>query len=151
VNKAETTLHLCEMQRLMYAKGIEDLEELHECFLEQGPEGIDALWTCECFCRYAAHEVKDLYPEFMVPLVGHLRLLRSVRGYFWPGLMTPQTLGTYHSIEKTRAGVSLRVSRPTTERREGRYGAAGRTFVGHCGCPDAFWRADVCSGCFFGR
>ena len=72
MNKAETTLHLCEMQRLMDAKGIEDLEELHECFLEQGPEGIDALWTCECFCRYAAHEVKDLYPEFMVPLVGAL-------------------------------------------------------------------------------
>ena len=152
MNKAETTLHLAEIQRLMDAKGIEDLEELHECFLEQGPEGIDALCgPVSASAGTPPTRLRISTPSSWCLWWGHLRLLMSVRGYFWPGLMTPQTLGTYHSIEKTRAGVSLRVSRPTTERREGRYGATGRTFVGHCGCPDAFWRADFCSGCFFGR
>ena len=39
-NNTETSQFLAEIERLMDAKGIDDLEELHERFMEQQPERI---------------------------------------------------------------------------------------------------------------
>jgi hypothetical protein len=66
---SETSAFLTEIECLMDAKGIEDLEELYERFLEEEPERIgNAPWAYERFRRYTAHEVKGLYAEFLVPL-----------------------------------------------------------------------------------
>jgi len=57
----------------MVRKGIEDLEEVHERFMEQEPERIgNARWTFERFRKHAAAEAPGLYFKFMVPLVGAL-------------------------------------------------------------------------------
>jgi hypothetical protein len=39
-NKTETSQFLAEIERLMDAKGIDDLEELHERCMKQQPERI---------------------------------------------------------------------------------------------------------------
>jgi len=59
-----------EIERQITAKGISDLEELHERFLEQEPERIgNARWTFERFLRHATPDVGAIYAnEFMVPL-----------------------------------------------------------------------------------
>jgi hypothetical protein len=72
-NTTETPPFLAEIERLMKAKGIEDLEELHERFMEQQPERIgNARWTYERFRQHAAAEAPGLYFKFMTPLVGAL-------------------------------------------------------------------------------
>ncbi len=64
---------LAEIERLMHKKGIEDLEELHERFMEQEPERIgNARWTLERFRKHATAEAGALYPKFMRPLVAAL-------------------------------------------------------------------------------
>jgi hypothetical protein len=72
-NVAETSPFLAEIERLLEAKGIEDLEELHERFMEQGPQRIGgARWTYERFRKHATAEAPGLYFKFMTPLVGAL-------------------------------------------------------------------------------
>jgi hypothetical protein len=72
-NTREKSLFLAEIERLMDVKGIEDLEELHERFLEQEPERIgNARWTFERFRKHASHEAGMFSEKFVVPLAGAL-------------------------------------------------------------------------------
>ena len=72
-NTTEISPFLAEIERLMSERGIEDLEELHERFLEQQPERIgNARWTYERFRKHATAEAPGLYIKFMRPLVAAL-------------------------------------------------------------------------------
>ncbi len=69
----EKSAFLAEVERLMEEKGIEDLEELHERFMEEDPERIgNARWTFERFMRHTSSEAGALYPKFVYPLVAAL-------------------------------------------------------------------------------
>jgi hypothetical protein len=71
-NTTEASPFLAEIERLMEVEGIENLEELHERFMEQEPERIgNARWTFERFRKHAA-ETGILHFRFIVPLVGAL-------------------------------------------------------------------------------
>jgi hypothetical protein len=92
-NTTEARPFPAEIERLMDARGIEDLEELHERFLEQESERIgNAHWTFERFRKHASNEAGRLYTKFMVPLVGALeatdeeqmRLFRAWAGWTPP-------------------------------------------------------------------
>jgi hypothetical protein len=73
-----------EIERLMEAKGIGDLEDLYERFLEQEPKRIgNARWTFERFLRHANLEVGSLYAEFMVPLARALNATEEERRGLW--------------------------------------------------------------------
>jgi hypothetical protein len=68
-NTTEISPFLAEIERLMAERGIEDLEELHERFMEQQPQRIgNARWTLERFRQHATAEAPGLYIKFMAPL-----------------------------------------------------------------------------------
>jgi hypothetical protein len=69
-NTTEASAFLQEIERLMAEKGIEDLEELHERFLDREPERIgNARWTYSRFRKHATNGAGGLYHKFMRPLV----------------------------------------------------------------------------------
>lgn len=60
---------VAEIGRLMAEKGIADMWELYERFMEGEPERIGgAHWTFARFRRYAATDVDYIDFRFMVPL-----------------------------------------------------------------------------------
>jgi hypothetical protein len=64
---------LAEIEHHMEAKGIWNLEELHERFLEQEPKRTgNARWTFERFRKHASGEAGAIYAKVRVPLVSAL-------------------------------------------------------------------------------
>jgi hypothetical protein len=77
---AQARPFLAEIERLMEAKGIESLEELHERFMDQNPERIgNARWTFERFHKHARAEAGILSRKFIVPLCEALEATQRER------------------------------------------------------------------------
>ncbi len=86
MNTTGTSPFLAEIERLMEAKGIEDLEELHARFMEQEPERIgNARWTYERFRQHASAAVGQIDARFMVPGVAN----QPGRGFRAPAFIMP--------------------------------------------------------------